>query len=138
MIDALVRKFLGTAGTGILSFYIEHSIWINALILTYALLVIFARRNYGLVAQSILFEFFQKYGNLLAKKNAREIHNLLLKSKLSWTERIKTGWFPFIALPGGYLLHLKNDQNFQKMFTTDMLVKFITRNLHQGVNNDHD
>ena len=47
MVDALVRKFLGTAGTGFLDFYLQNSLWVNTLLFTYAVLIIFARRNYG-------------------------------------------------------------------------------------------
>lgn len=125
MIDAVVRKLLGTSGGGILDFYMEYSLWINALLFTYAVLIVFARRNYGLAAQSFLFEFFQIYGSTLAKKSPREIRNLLLKSKLSWENGMNTSWFPFITVPGGYLLHLKTDRTFQKMFTDDVLVELI-------------
>ena len=36
MIDALVRGSLGTTGSGLLDFYIQNSLWINALLFAYA------------------------------------------------------------------------------------------------------
>ena len=101
MIDALVRKFLGTTGSGFLDFYMQYSIWINALLFTYAVLIIFARRNYAQVVQNILADFFHKYGNTLAKKSPKEIRALLLKWEIPW----KTGWEP----AGSRLFHPLRD-----------------------------
>jgi hypothetical protein len=127
MIDALVRKFLGTTGSGFLDFYMEYSIWINALLFTYAVLVIFARRNYAKVVQHILADFYHKYGNILAKKSPKEIRALLLKWKIPWENGMGVGWFPFISSPQGFLLRLKNHKTFQKIFTIDILVDTIVR-----------
>jgi hypothetical protein len=127
MIDALVRKFLGTAGSGFLDFYMQYSLWINALLFTYAVLVIFARRNYAQVVQHILAGFFEEYGNTLSKKSPKEIRTLLLKWKIPWENGIQAGWFPFISPPQGFLLRLKSDRTFQKIFTIDVLVDTIVR-----------
>lgn len=127
MIDAFIRRFLGTAGSGLLDFYFQHSIWINAFLFAYAGLVIFARRNYGQVAQHILADFFHKYGNTLAKKSPKEIRALLLKWKIPWENGMQAGWFPFISSPQGLLLRLKSDRTFQKIFPIDVLVDTIVR-----------
>ena len=127
MVDALVRKFLGTAGTGFLDFYLQNSLWINALLFTYVILVFIARRNYGQVAQYILAEFFQKYGDKLARKSPNEIRALLLKWKIPWENGMRAGWFPFISSPQGILLRLKSNETFQKIFPIDILVETVVR-----------
>ena len=127
MIDALVRKFLGSAGSGFLDFYMQYSLWINALLFTYAVLVIFARRNYAQIVQHILVDFFEKYGNTLAKKSPKEIRALLLKWKIPWENGMQAGWFPFISSPQGFLLRLKSDRTFRKLFSIDVLVDTIVR-----------
>ena len=130
MIDALVRMSLGTVGTGLLDFYLQYSIGINALLFFYALLVVFARRNSKQVVQQIIADFLDKYGNTLAKKSPKEIRALLLKWKVPWEKGMRTGWFPFISAPQGFLLRLKNDRNFQKIFPIDILVDTIVRQKH--------
>ena len=127
MIDALVRKFLGTTGSGFLDFYMQYSLWINALLFTYAVMVIFARRNYAQVVQYILADFFEEYGNTLSKKSPKEIRALLLKWKIPWENGMRAGWFPLISSPQGFLLRLKSDRTFQKIFTIDILVDTIVR-----------
>ena len=127
MIDALVRRFLGTAGSGLLDFYLEYSFWINAILFIYAMLVVFARRNYGQVARFILADFIQEHGDRLAKKSPKEIRALLLKRKIPWGNGMQAGWFPFVSSPQGILLHLKSDRTFQKIFPIDVLVETILR-----------
>lgn len=127
MVDALVRKFLGTAGTGFLDFYLQNSLWINVLLFTYVILVFIARRNYGQVAQHILAEFFQKHGDKLARKSPNEIRALLLKWKIPWENGMRAGWFPFISSPQGILLRLKSNETFQKIFPIDILVETVVQ-----------
>lgn len=127
MIDALVRKFLGTTGSGLLDFYMQYSLWINALLFTYAVLVIFARRNYAQVAQHILAEFFQKHGDKLARKSPNEIRALLLEWKIPWENGMQTGWFPFVSSPQGILLRIKNDRTFQRIFPINVLVETVVQ-----------
>ena len=104
MIDALVRKFLGITGSGFLDFYMQYSLWINALLFTYAVMVIFARRNYGKVVQHILADFFQKHGNTLAKKSPREIRALLLKWKIPWENGMQSRLVPLYFIPSGIFI----------------------------------
>ena len=127
MVDALVRKFLGTTGTGFLDFYLQNSLWINVLLFTYVILVFIARRNYGQVAQHILAEFFQKHGDKLARKSPNEIRALLLKWKIPWENGMRAGWFPFISSPQGILLRLKSNETFQKIFPIDILVETVVQ-----------
>ena len=127
MIDALIRGTLGTAGTRMLDFYVQNSIWINALLFAYAILVVFARRNYLQVARHILADFIQKHGDKLTKKSPREIRALLLKSKIPWENGMQAGWFPFISFPQGILLRFKSNRTFEKIFPIDVLVETIVQ-----------
>jgi len=127
MIDALVRRFLGTAGTGLLDFYVQNSLWINALLFAYAVLVIFARRNYSQVAQYILAGFIQQHGDKLSKKSPKEIRNLLSKWKIPWENGMQAGWFPFVSSPQGLLLRVRSVSTFKKIFTMDRLVESIVQ-----------
>ena len=127
MIDALVRRFLGTAGTGLLDFYVQNSLWINALLFAYAVLVIFARRYYSQVARYILAGFIQQHGDKLSKKSPKEIRTLLSKWKIPWENGMQAGWFPFVSSPQGLLLRVRSVSTFKKIFTMDRLVESIVQ-----------
>jgi hypothetical protein len=129
MIDALVRGALGTVGSHLLDFYTQNNLWINAILFAYALLVVFARRNYFQVAQSILADFIQEHGDNLAKKNPKQIRGLLLKWKIPWETGMQAGWFPFICAPQSILLRIKSDRTFQKIFPIDVLVETVVQQI---------
>jgi hypothetical protein len=127
MVDALIRGVLGTVGSRLLDFYLQHSLWINILLFTYAMLVVFARRNYLQVSQYILAGFIQQHGAKLSKKSPKEIHTLLSKWKIPWEEGMRAGWFPFVSSPQGLLLRVRSVRTFQKIFTMDRLVESIVQ-----------
>ena len=127
MIDALIRGALGTTGSQLLDFYIQNNLWINAILFVYALLVVFARRNYFQVAQFILDDFIREQGDNLAKKSPKQIRGLLLKWKIPWENGMQAGWFPFISSPQSILLRLKSDRTFQKIFPIDVLVETVVQ-----------
>lgn len=125
MIDALVRRYLGTSGSVVLDFYVQYSLWINGLLFLYVLLVILARRNYGQVVKYILSDFIQQHGDKLSRKSPKEIRALLLKWKIPWENGMQAGWFPFISTPRGILLYLKSGRTFKKIFPVEVLVEAV-------------
>ncbi|NJC96561.1 MAG: hypothetical protein C3F07_11870 [Anaerolineales bacterium] len=127
MIDALVRRFLGTVGSSLLDFYIQNNLWINAILFTYAILVVFARRNYFQIARLILADFIHEYGDKLTEKSPKQVRTLLVKWKIPWENGMQAGWFPFISSPQSILLRLKSDRTFQKIFSIDALVEIAVQ-----------
>ena len=127
MIDALIRGALGTTGSHLLDFYIQNNLWINAILFVYALLVVFARRNYFQVAQFILVDFIREHEDNLAKKSPKQIRGLLLKWNIPWENGMQAGWFPFISSPQSIMLRLKSDGTFQKIFPIDVLVETVVQ-----------
>lgn len=127
MIDSLVRRFLGTAGSGLLDFYLQNSLWINLVLFIYAMLVVFARRNYFQVEDRLLTAFIQEHGDKLARKSRDEIRALLMKWNIPWGSGMQAGWFPFISTPQGFLLRMKCEETFQKIFPIDVLVETLVK-----------
>ncbi|HEX5809835.1 MAG TPA: hypothetical protein VFY25_14300 [Anaerolineales bacterium] len=127
MVDALIRRFLGTAGSGLLDFYLEYGFWINAALFIYAILVVFARRNYGETLRFLLTDFIDQHGEKLGKKSRQEVRALLLKSELPWETGMRASRFPFISSPQGLLLRIKSDKTFKKIFPIDILVETVVR-----------
>lgn len=127
MIDSLVRRFLGTAGSGVLDFYLQNSLWINLVLFIYAMLVVFARRNYFQVEDRLLTAFIQEHGDKLARKSRDEIRALLMKWNIPWGSGMQAGWFPFISTPQGFLLRMKCEETFQKIFPIDVLVETLVK-----------
>lgn len=121
MIDAFVRSFLGEWGGALLDFYLANSLWINALLLLYAGVVVFARRNYWQTLAAILSNLQERYGESLQKKTRAELKSLLQMGELPWDKLLEGQWFPFIAVPKGFLIRIRNRETLQQLFNADIL-----------------
>lgn len=127
MIDALIRRSLGTLGSSLLDFYIEYNFWINLALFVYVILILFARRNYFQVGKFILADFIHQHGEKLPKKSPKEIRSMLLRWNIPWEHGMRAGWFPFISFPQGLLLRFKSNRTFQKIFPIDVLVEMVVQ-----------
>lgn len=129
MIDALVRRYLGTSGSVVLDFYLQYSLWINGLLFLYVILLILARRNYSQVVKYIIADFIQEHGDKLSRKSPREVRALVLKWKIPLEKGVQAGWYPFISTPQGLVLYLKSGRTFQKIFPVDILVEAVLQQI---------
>jgi hypothetical protein len=123
MIYAFVRSLIGSFGRALMDFYIQNSLWINALILGYALLVVFAHRNYYIVLEKIFTQLrssnekFQREG--LVKLTTNDY------KKIDWQEIHRSVKFPLISEPKSWGIHLTGESFFQKQFTLEKLNEFL-------------
>ena len=127
MIDALIRRSLGTVGSSLLDFYLEYNFWINLALFAYVILILFARRNYLQVGRFIVADFILQHGEKLSKKSPNQIRAMLQRWNIPWEHGMKSGWFPFISFPQGLLLYFKSNRTFQKIFPIDVLVEMVVQ-----------
>jgi hypothetical protein len=125
MIDVLVRGFLGEWGQAILDFYQQNSVWINAIILLYFLIVILSQNNYKQTLTSLILAIEEKYPGQFDKKTSKEIIRILGKKELPWQAVINTSKWPFIATPRQFYPHAKNESSLKKLITIEILAKAI-------------
>jgi len=125
MVDAFVRSMIGSWGNALLDFYLANSLWINLLVLLYALLVVLSRRNFDLSLQSLIFSLQKEYGGQFAQKGPGSILNLLKKADIPWSGSLSKSSLPFITPPGSLWLYPKNIQTLQKFITLEKLVELL-------------
>ena len=125
MVNAFIRSMIGSWGNHILDLYIANSLWINPLLLLYALLVVLSRRNYDSSLQSLLSALQKQYGEKFEKKSPGSIQNILKKTSLPWAEVLSKSWLPFITPPGSLWVYPKNIETFQKFITIEKLVEML-------------
>jgi len=125
LIFAFVRSLIGSVGRAIMDFYIANSLPINSVILLYALLVFFARRNYFFILNTILHE-----AGLLEKGKAG-----VKKPKLSKSDFEKIDWdllkskvkFPFFALPRRWAIKLTTKNVLVKQFNLETINELLSQ-----------
>lgn len=128
MIDAFIRSMIGSWGNVILDFYITNSLWINALLLFYALLVVLSRHNFDNSLQLLIILLQEKYGEQISKKSSSSLLKMLRKADIPWENSLSNSILPFITPPGSLWLYPKTPKNFQKFVTTEKLAAFLKQN----------
>ncbi|MEL7642855.1 MAG: hypothetical protein AAGU25_01970 [bacterium] len=127
MIDAFIRSILGDWGNALLDFYIANSLWINGIILLYALLVILAQRNYKRITSSALIFLNEKYGSQLQKKGKGSLVQMMKKAGIPWNEIIKRSWNPFLTPSGSIRLYLSNEKTIDKLLPLEKIAELIQK-----------
>ncbi|MBM3126452.1 MAG: hypothetical protein FJZ87_15515 [Chloroflexi bacterium] len=125
MIDAFVRSLLGTWGNAVLDFYLSNHFWINAFVLSYALLIFLGRTSYHRSAKFLLDWLEKKFAADAKAKSRSGLVKLIEKEEIPWGPAGASFWFPLITPPGRFLPSLKNEHTLQKMFSKDALVAIL-------------
>lgn len=131
MIYAFIRSFLGDFGRAVMDFYIQNSLWINTLLLGYALLVVIAHRNYFIALEKIFThmrtsnEKFTQEGIIKLTGNDHK--------KINWEEIRKSIKFPLISEPRSWGIKWINSSYLQREFTMEKLNQFLkTARIKEG------
>jgi hypothetical protein len=135
MIDAFIRSILGKWGNIALDFYIANSLWINGILLIYALLVVLSRRNFKSVTERILSFLTEKYGSQLQKKGTGSLVLMIKKANIPWDDILKRPWNPFISPPGSIRLFLSNQRSIEKFLPLEKIADLIKQ--REGETNYH-
>jgi len=125
MIDVMVRGFLGEWGQAILNFYQQNSVWINAILLLYFMIVILSQNNYKHTLVGLVLAIEDKYPGQFDKKTSKEIVRILGKKELPWQAVMNTSKWPFIATPRQLYPHARNESSLKKMITIEILAAAI-------------
>ncbi len=129
MIDVMVRGFLGEWGQAILNFYQQNSVWINAIILLYFMIVILSQNNYKQTLAGLILAIEDKYPGQFDKKTSKEIVRILGKKELPWQAVMNTSKWPFIATPRQFYPHARNESSLKKLITIEILAEAIFERL---------
>lgn len=125
MIDLVVRSFIGQLGGKVLDFYLQYSLWINALILGYFLIIIISRRNFMKVLYAMVQTILEKQENRLKGKNSKQIEQLISKVEIPWEVGLKASFFPLITPPRGLRLYLKNKKSIEKLYNRNLIADIL-------------
>ena len=125
MIYAFIRATLGTAGSSVLDFYVANSLWINGLLLLYALLVVFARRTFDLCQQRLVLSLKGQYGMQAEKQRPAPFLRALKNASIPWEHALSRSSFPFMTPPGSIRIYRKNLETFRRFLPLEKLVELL-------------
>ena len=126
MVDGFIRSMIGDWGGAMLDFYIANDLWINGLILAYALLVGLGRYGFN---RSVNFLLAHLRGTLkvdIAAKSNAELAGLIKRAKLPWDETARTA-FPWLTPPGSFRPYLRSRATLEKLIPPELLAEQLKR-----------
>ena len=106
-----------------MDFYIHYSLIINSLILGYALLVVFAHRNYYVALEKIFSEI-RSTNKKFTQKGITKVTTADHKN-VNWDEIRKLIKFPFISEPRKWTIRFLKLEYLQQEFSVETLNGFL-------------
>lgn len=127
MVDVVIRELLGNWGSSLLDTYLNYSLYINAAILLYVLLIILSRRNYHQILEALLRDLRIRYQAQIKNKDYRSIAALLDRNGIPWEQALSASKFPFIAHPRGLTIHTRSARNLQRLISVNSLASSLAQ-----------
>jgi len=125
MFDAIIRGSLGEIGSVILDFYIQNALWINGILLLYAIILMFARRGYSEIKKTIIREFTNHYGESIYGKSEKNFRKSMEQLQLNWESIAKQTRMPIISIDKSLFFKIKSPAMLRKHFTPEKVYSFI-------------
>lgn len=117
MLEAFIRSMLGTAGSAVLDYYIEHAVIINTLIFIYFGLILLGRKSYQNMKQALKAELEKASNKTLANRSEKWFQDLLEKQKIDWKSVGQSSSIPFYSPENFFWFFLKNEKSIRKQFS---------------------
>jgi len=127
MVDTVIRGLLGNWGQALYDFYIQYSLYINAALLIYAVLIMLARRNYHIILSALLKSLESQHPALIARKSEKQIAAALRKQAIPWERAVQASRYPFLTTSRGITPHLKNIRTLQRLYPVETLASHLAR-----------
>jgi hypothetical protein len=119
MLDIIIRGTLGELGTAILDFYIENVIWINGIILLYALVLMLARKGYNQIKQGVQTELVSQFGKDVFVKSEKNFKKVMERANLDWDALAKQTRMPIISANKSFFFKVKSPDVLKDLFSAD-------------------
>lgn len=109
-----------------MDFYLRNNLWINALVLLYALLIFLGRASYDRSARLLSVWYNEKHGRDAQSKSRSSLARMMERGGVPpWDLAVKAFWFPLITPPGRFVFLIKNQQVLQRLFNKETIIKIL-------------
>ena len=125
MFDAIIRGTLGELGSAILDFYIKNQLWINGIIIFYALVLVLAKRGYSAITDALKTEILRKHGEDFFAKSERNFKKSYNKIDFDWDSIAKQTYMPIVSAKGSLIFQIKSISVLKKHFTPEKVYEIF-------------
>jgi hypothetical protein len=125
IVQGILKGFIGNWGMQAIDFYYEHSLWINGVILLYALVLYIAWRNYRKINEYLLQTITDQLEQKVKTWSKTEITRNLKTIEIPWEDARKKITIPLLAKSGSFLLNIASIKTIEKLFSRDVLINLL-------------
>jgi hypothetical protein len=131
MFDAIIRGTLGNFGSAILDFYIANALWINTVILFYALILVYAKRGYTRIKDVVKNELIHQFGESISGKSERNFIKAVERFQFDWKSLAKETKIPILSTEKALYFRFKSPAVLEKHFTPEKIYALFSEERKQ-------
>lgn len=121
----IIKGFIGDLGLKLIDLYYQNSMWINGVVLVYALVIFIAWKNYRNVYDFIIQDLSEKIAPKAKTWSKNEVTRNLKSIEIPWIEARKKIKIPFLAKTDHFIPTIASVETIQKLFPQDDLIKIL-------------
>ncbi|HEX7555736.1 MAG TPA: hypothetical protein VF338_03855 [Leptolinea sp.] len=121
----IIKGFIGNWGINVINFYFDNSLWINAIILFYALIMSICWRNYQTIKMFLIENITGHLETKVKSWSKTEISRNMKSTQIPWGDARKKIKIPILAKSGSFLPIIASEEAIMKLFPKDVLINSI-------------
>jgi hypothetical protein len=125
IVQGILQGFLGDWGMKVGDWYMANSLWINGIILFYALLISICWKNYSTVSNFLRRSLIDQISPKMKTWTKAEINKNLKSIEIPWEAARKKMFIPIMAKSGSYLPKFASIDFLQGTFNQDFMVESL-------------
>jgi hypothetical protein len=121
----IIKGFIGNWGMKAIDLYMANSLWINGILLLYALIISTSWRNYETLKNHLMRSVTNQLDQKRKSWSKAEISKSIMNAQISWESTKKQIRIPIIAKSGTYLPIYASVHAIEKLFPKEELINSI-------------
>jgi hypothetical protein len=122
IVQGIIKGFIGNWGMSIVDFYYSNSLWINGILLLYALVISISWRNYATIRTYLLNNITSQMEPKIKTWSKTEIARNIKMTQIPWELAKMQLKVPIIAKSGSMLPVIASKEVIEKLFPINDLI----------------
>lgn len=127
IIRGIIQGFIGEWGIKVSDWYYANSLWINGVLLFYALMIYIAWKNYQTVTDFLLKTIIDEISPNMKTWSKSEISKNLKRIEIPWEDARRKAIIPLFAKSGSYLPRLISIDQIKNAYSSDFFIESLKK-----------
>ncbi len=125
IVQGIIKGFIGNWGMKVGEFYYDNSLWINGIILFYAVVIFIAWKNYRTVSDFLIQNISEQLEPKAKTWSKSEVTRNMRSIEIPWIEARKRLLIPILAKTDYFIPSIASVEAIKKLFPPDVLIKVV-------------